>query len=110
MGRAAAGVKGIRLKGGDEVIGMDVVKKDLPMSIETQTRVSRGLKRMARGEVVVVYNKDRTRKLIYRQENKPRIARSMQVDLKGGKLCLKVGLRNKSDYSQPSLGEKMKGK
>ena len=100
-----------------ELCGMSVhtlkhvfVQKDLPMSIETQTRVSRGLKRMARGEVVVVYNKDRTRKLIYRQENKPRIARSMQVDLKGGKLCLKVGLRNKSDYSQPSLGEKMKGK
>ncbi len=31
MGRAAAGVKGLRLKGSDEVIGMDVVKKDLPI-------------------------------------------------------------------------------
>jgi DNA gyrase subunit A len=30
MGRGAAGVKGIRLKKDDEVIGMDVVKKDLP--------------------------------------------------------------------------------
>jgi DNA gyrase subunit A len=29
MGRAAAGVKGIRLKKGDEVIGMDVVEKNL---------------------------------------------------------------------------------
>ena len=27
MGRGAAGVKGIRLKKGDEVIGMDVIKK-----------------------------------------------------------------------------------
>ncbi|MCX6720221.1 MAG: DNA gyrase subunit A [Candidatus Staskawiczbacteria bacterium] len=31
MGRGAAGVKGIRLKGADEIIGMDVVKKDLPV-------------------------------------------------------------------------------
>jgi len=29
MGRGAAGVKGIRLKGADEVIGMEVIKKDL---------------------------------------------------------------------------------
>ena len=27
MGRGAAGVKGLRLKGGDEVIGMDVISK-----------------------------------------------------------------------------------
>jgi len=31
MGRAAAGVKGIRLKKGDEVIGMDVIKKTSPV-------------------------------------------------------------------------------
>ena len=86
------------------------VEKDLPMSTETQIRISRALKRMAAGEVVMVYNKDRTRKLVYRQENKPRIARSMQVDLKGGKLCLKIGLRNKADYSQPTHKEKMEGK
>jgi len=30
MGRSAAGVKGIRLKKGDEVIGMDVITKDQP--------------------------------------------------------------------------------
>jgi hypothetical protein len=100
-----------------ELAGMSVhtlqhvfVKKDLPMSIETQIKVSRALKRLAAGEVKVVYNKDRSRKLVYNQQNRPRIARSMQVDLQGGKLCLKVGLRNKSDYSQPTLREKLKGK
>jgi len=31
MGRSAAGVKGISLKKGDEVIGMDVITKDLPV-------------------------------------------------------------------------------
>jgi len=31
MGRSAAGVKGIRLKGGDEIIGMDVIKNNPPI-------------------------------------------------------------------------------
>ncbi|MCX6721868.1 MAG: DNA gyrase subunit A, partial [Candidatus Staskawiczbacteria bacterium] len=39
MGRAAAGVKGIRLKKGDEVIGMDVVKKNLPIDEKTKKPV-----------------------------------------------------------------------
>ena len=39
MGRAAAGVKGIRLKGSDEVIGMDVIKKDLPIDEKTKKPV-----------------------------------------------------------------------
>ena len=39
MGRAAAGVKGLRLKNGDEVIGMDVVKKDLPIDEKTKKSV-----------------------------------------------------------------------
>jgi len=36
MGRAAAGVKGIRLKKGDEVIGIDVIEKNLPIDEKTQ--------------------------------------------------------------------------
>lgn len=36
MGRAAAGVKGIRLKKGDEVIGMDVIEKNPKVDEKTQ--------------------------------------------------------------------------
>jgi len=39
MGRGAAGVKGLKLKGGDDVIGMDVVKKDLPIDEKTKKPV-----------------------------------------------------------------------
>jgi len=39
MGRAAAGVKGVRLKGNDEVIGMDVVEKNLPIDEKTKKPV-----------------------------------------------------------------------
>lgn len=38
MGRQAAGVKGIRLKGGDEVIGMEVIKAQSPESREQRTK------------------------------------------------------------------------
>jgi len=36
MGRAAAGVKGIRLKKGDEVIGMDMIEKNPPLDEKTK--------------------------------------------------------------------------
>ncbi len=36
MGRGAAGVKGLRLKSGDEVIGMDVIEKNPPIDLKTQ--------------------------------------------------------------------------
>ncbi len=36
MGRGAAGVKGLRLKGGDEVIGMDVINKNPPIDEKTK--------------------------------------------------------------------------
>jgi DNA gyrase subunit A len=36
MGRSAAGVKGLRLKGGDEVIGMDIIEKNLPIDEKTK--------------------------------------------------------------------------
>ena len=35
MGRSAAGVKGIKLKKGDEVIGMDVIEKNPPVDAKT---------------------------------------------------------------------------
>jgi len=38
MGRQAAGVKGIRLKGGDEVIGMEVIKAQSPENREQRTK------------------------------------------------------------------------
>ena len=43
MGRAAAGVKGICLKKGDEVIGMDVIEKNPPIDEKTQKPVKQYL-------------------------------------------------------------------
>jgi len=43
MGRGAAGVKGLRLKGSDEVIGMDVINKNPPIDEKTKKPVKQFL-------------------------------------------------------------------
>jgi DNA gyrase subunit A len=43
MGRSAAGVKGIKLKKGDEIIGMDVVNKNPPIDEKTKKPVKQYL-------------------------------------------------------------------
>jgi hypothetical protein len=79
--------------------------KDIPMSEHTQIAVSRALERMTRGDVVMVYDKGNKRRLIYRQEPRPRLAKSMNLTNDGGKIALKVGIKNKSDYSKPGFDE-----
>jgi hypothetical protein len=79
--------------------------KDMDMTEHTQIAVSRALERMTRGDVVMVYDKGNKRRLIYRQEPKPRLAKSMNLTIDGGKIALKVGIKNKSDYSKPGFDE-----
>jgi DNA gyrase subunit A len=43
MGRGAAGVKGLRLKGNDEIIGMDVIDKNPPIDEKTKKPVKQYL-------------------------------------------------------------------
>jgi hypothetical protein len=79
--------------------------KDVDMSEHTQISVSRALERMTRGDVVMVYDKGNKRRLIYRQEPRPRLSKSMSLTNDGGKIALKVGIKNKSDYSKPGFSE-----
>jgi len=79
--------------------------KDMDMSEHTQIAVSRALERMTRGDVVMVYDKGNKRRLIYRQEPKPRLAKSIGLTVDGGKIGLKVDIKNKSDYSRPGFDE-----
>ena len=79
--------------------------KDTPMSEHTQIAVSRALERMTRGDVVMVYDKGNKRRLNYRQEPRPRLSKSMSLTNDGGRIALKVGIKNKSDYSKPGFDE-----
>jgi hypothetical protein len=82
--------------------------KDLDMTEHTQIAVSRALERMTRGDVMMIYDKGNKRRLLYRQEPKPRLAKSMSLVADGGQIGLKVGIKNKSDYSRPDFAEQMK--
>lgn len=82
--------------------------KDMDMSEHTQIAVSRALERMTRGDVMMVYDRDLKRKLFYKQKPEPRLTKSMSLTVDGGKIGLKIGVKNKSDYSQPDFTEQMK--
>jgi hypothetical protein len=79
--------------------------KDLDMSEHTQICVSRALDRMTRGDVMMVYDRDRRRKLFFKQTPQPRLAKSMSLTVEGGQIGLKIGVKNKADYSMPSFEE-----
>jgi hypothetical protein len=63
---------------------------------------------MTRGDVMMVYDRDRRRKLFYKQKPEPRLTKSMSLTVDGGKIGLKIGVKDKSDYSQPDFTEQMK--
>jgi len=81
--------------------------KDLAMSEHTQICVSRALDRMTRGDVMMVFDRDRKRKLFHKPVPQPRMAKGMSLTVDGGRIGLKIGLKNKSDYSQPDFTEQM---
>lgn len=80
-----------------------------PMTETTQIRVTRALQKLKNGEVTVMQNRDRTRFLQYNKDPKPRVVRDNRIAFENGQFKLKIGLRNKSDYSHPDLNEQIGG-
>ena len=72
-----------------------------------QVRVEKALEAIRNGDVRVMQNRDKTRYLEYRRESKPEFRRGMGLELKNGKIGLKVGLRNPNDYLQPTFKEQL---
>ena len=81
----------------------------VPLSEYVQRRVSKAYKAWAAGEVAVMENPDRTRFVQYRREPKPRFHRSQRLKVVNGKIQLDIGIKNRADYSQPSLEETLNG-
>jgi AraC-like DNA-binding protein len=80
------------------------------MSEETQVRMSRALERLERGDVTVMRNRNRTKYLQYNNTPKPRIVRGYGLQLDGGKISLKIGLKNKANFSNLTFKEQMERK
>lgn len=85
-------------------------KEILSISETTQRRVSKAYQEFVAGNVVVYQNRDGSKFVDYRRAPKPRIARSMGLTLVNGEIKLKIGLKNRADYSDRTIDEKLRGK
>ena len=86
------------------------IHKKVNMSERVQRRVSKGYQAWMRGEVAVMQKINRERFVDYRKEPKPRIRRHMGLQVVNGQIKMKIGLVNKSDYSDYDIDEQLRGK
>ena len=83
------------------------IYEKLPLTEETQIRVSRALEKIRRGDVTAMLNRDNSRFIKHNTEPKPRVARGYQIKLIDGQLKVQPGLVNRNDYSQTTLKEQL---
>jgi hypothetical protein len=86
------------------------INEIIPMTENTQIRVSRGYAAYKRGEVAVMMNRDQTRFVQFRKEPKPMYERSTGLQVVDGQIKIKLGIRNAADYSGSDLNEQLGGK
>jgi len=86
------------------------INEIIPMTENTQIRVSRGYAAYKRGEVAVMMNRDQTRFVQFRKEPKPIYERSTGLQVVDGQIKIKLGIRNAADYSGSDLNEQLGGK
>lgn len=83
------------------------VTRENTLTENVQIRVSKALKQIENGDVTIMRDKTNKRFMKFNNKPEPRLAKSYKIKLIDGKLGLKIGIINKSDYSQPSLQEEM---
>ena len=81
-----------------------------PMTEEVQRRVSRAYEHWKQGEVAIYRNRDNTRFVQFRKEAKPSFARNYGLEIRNNEVKLKIGIKNRHDYSEPTLDEQLGGK
>lgn len=84
------------------------MEEKYPMTEHIQRRVSKGYDAWRNGEVAVMerYGK---KWIEWRKEPKLRMVRGYRLDVKGGEIKLDIGIKNRLDYSDYSLDDKLKG-
>lgn len=108
--------RGISLKLFAEVCGLhedtleNVFLKQLyPMSEYVQIRVSKGYNAWKNGEIAVMQNRDKSRFVEYRKQNKPRLVRGFGVQFVNGEAKLNIGVKNLADYGGFDIDEQLRG-
>lgn len=77
------------------------------MTVPTQIRMEKALAAIERGEVKVMRNPDKTVTAHYRRKAEPEFARSLRLNLRGGKIGIAAGLVNVNNYTKPTLKEEL---
>ena len=90
------------------ILRLVFIKEEEPLTEYVQRRVSKGYQSWVQGEVAVMMNRDQTRFVQYRKEAKPKVARSMGLEVQNGQIKLKIGLKNKADYSNLDIDEQLR--
>lgn len=80
-----------------------------PLSERVQRRVSRAYQHFRDGEVAIMQNRDKTKFLEYRRQPKPRMARSMGLEVQNGVIKLQIGVKNRVDYEKRDIDEQLRG-
>jgi Ni,Fe-hydrogenase III small subunit len=86
------------------------IHKCVPLTEAMQRKIDKGYKAFLEGRVAVMENRDGTRYIEYRKTPKPRLVRSTGLELVNGQIKVKVGIRNKADYSTTTLDEQLRRK
>lgn len=108
--------RGISLIHFAEICGIDLttlnrvfVQQSVPLSEMVQSRVNRGYAEWKAGNVRVMVRPDKTKFVEYRKRRLPPILKDMRLQVSEGQLKLRIGPRNRHDYSEPSLDEQLRG-
>jgi len=82
-----------------------VVRGEHSMTEYMQRRLDKALREWREGKVVVMIKRNGERYFQYRREAKPIARRNFGLIVEGGQIKLKVGLRQRGDYSARTLDE-----
>jgi hypothetical protein len=86
-----------------------IIDGRLPMSEWAQRRISKALSEWKLGKVAVMQNRDHSRYVEYRREDRPVARKTCELRSNGKIIQLVVGVKLKGDYSQPGLAETLRG-
>jgi len=84
---------------------LDILKGKYDLTEYMQRRLDKALREFREGKVVVMQKRNREKYIEYRKDPKPVAKRHYGVTLQNGEFKLQIGLRQRGDYSAPTLGE-----
>lgn len=85
------------------------IEEEYPLTEYMQIRVSKGYEAWKRGSVAIMQNRDTSKFVEYRKEDKPRLTRGYGIQFVNGQPTLNIGVRNRNDYSGLDIDEQLRG-